>query len=242
VHPQVLFQRRQLCRSSSAASKNDASDDSSDATAHRDDQRRQQPDYFHMFNMPRRYEIDMGLLKLEYHNRMKQLHPDTNCVRRNRMRDDEGTSSTAATAAVVDGADDDEDKESVEEVPDASQITNAYDTLTKPHLRARHLLALLGRPVDSDDPDSAGEKTNGLLDGEFLMGVFQVQEEIGGARCDEERKPLQLRNRDRIVDTGAALQDALDRDDLDAARVLAAQLQYWNRIEETLRKDMDRVE
>ena len=114
----------------------------------------------------------------------------------------------------------------------AAAITNAYDTLKRPHVRATHLLELLGFPIEG----------TGTLSGDFLAQIMRVREEIDAARSDVEMKPLFDANVRRIDQTCRDLEAAFQTKDMNKALQLTAELQYWNRIDETLRDKMESLE
>jgi molecular chaperone HscB len=115
----------------------------------------------------------------------------------------------------------------------AAAVTLAYDTLKNPHTRATHLLEVLGRPMEEG---STGE----LVGNEFLMEIMEVRETLDSTTGDDALRPLLLDNQKRIEETSALLAQAFDIDppDLERALKLTARLQYWNRIDETLREKM----
>ena len=115
----------------------------------------------------------------------------------------------------------------------ASAITDAYAVLKAPHLRATHLLELLGAPLDED---TGGD----VLGPGFLMHVMEVREELEEAGSQPEvLQSLLQANQASIADLLGELTPAFDQDgaaDLERARMLTAQLQYLNKIEEEITK------
>ena len=99
--------------------------------------------------------------------------------------------------------------------------------LRAPHLRAAHLLELLGAPLN--------EETGGdVLGADFLMHVMEVREELEEADSHGPRL-LELRaaNQQAMAELHAQLRSAFDvTPDFEAARKLTARLQYLQRIEE----------
>mmetsp|Transcript_5850 Transcript_5850/g.16532 ORF Transcript_5850/g.16532 Transcript_5850/m.16532 type:complete len:252 (-) Transcript_5850:1-756(-) len=176
------------------------------------------PDYFALFGVPRRYALDPKELQQSYRNLMAKYHPD----RRNQQQQSVGKSS--------DNYDDDD--------MDASQITNAYQTLREPHTRATYLLELEGRPME----ETANAVS--LVRPEFLMEVMEWRETIDSidlSNQDDAMKELEdlLRHaQNEIQGVISQLDMAFDEQDLDRAMQLSAQLQYWHRIEETIQDKM----
>ena len=107
----------------------------------------------------------------------------------------------------------------------ASEITDAYAVLRAPHLRAIHLLELLGAPLAEDTSST-------LLNPEFLMQVMEIREDLEEFRDDPERLcSLRRANRASMRSVHIELGDAFAENDLDRARELTARLQYLQKIE-----------
>lgn len=118
----------------------------------------------------------------------------------------------------------------------ASAVTRAYDTLKRPHERATHLLNVLGSPLEEDDASTQ------LVGACFLMDVMMQREEIEEAQHDQTRlKVLYDRNLERVQECCRQLEVAFRDRDMNTARKLTAQLQYWNRIDETLREALEEI-
>ena len=179
---------------------------------------------FRILGIPQNFAVDLKELKQNYLTLMNQHHPDRN-PQRDKGDDDDSTTATA------------------------SIITNAYDQLLNPHLRAVHLLELLGNPI------LEGEGRSGLVDMEFLARVMEIREQIDSilrgaedeeddgsdsnhqeAAIDEALKPLLYENKQRLEETCHDLEQAFQQNDLEQARKLTGHLQYWNRIDETIRE------
>ncbi len=80
--------------------------------------------YFVLFEVPLRFEIDMDILKQRYHHAQKIAHPD-------RFVNDSPQQRQWATRY-------------------ASLINDAYRILKSPVLRAHHLLSISGNPPDDE--------------------------------------------------------------------------------------------
>lgn len=80
------------------------------------------PDYFHLFNLPRAFELDVADLMPRYRELQKQFHPDR----------------YAAQPADLQRL----------AVQKAADINAGFATLKDPVTRARHLLALAGHPLN----------------------------------------------------------------------------------------------
>ena len=109
-----------------------------------------------------------------------------------------------------------------------------------------HLLELLGYPVDETSGQSSSSSLGAggaaATDGTVLMEVMGIREEIESAGSDAELKPLFDANLQRIERTCRALGAAFEAQDMKKAWQLTVELQYWNRIDETLREKMDSLE
>jgi len=118
----------------------------------------------------------------------------------------------------------------------ASAVTRAYDTLKRPHERASHLLQVMGCPLEE-------ETTSKLVGACFLMDIMMKREEIEEAGDDQwQLKQLFDKNVVRLEEAYQQLDAAFQARDMNTARKLTAQLQYWNRIDETLREALDSLE
>lgn len=119
----------------------------------------------------------------------------------------------------------------------SSAVTQAYQEVTAPHTRAAHLMALRGKPMT----ETLSQQVVGM---DFLMQVMEVREEIENlsAGSDPELGALLEQNSQRMQETCQAFEEALDKNDLDAALKYTARLQYWNRVTETIREKMDSFE
>lgn len=120
----------------------------------------------------------------------------------------------------------------------ASQVTHAFATLKEPHTRASHLLQIQGYPVE--------EETSGsnLVGAEFLMEVMEIRQEIEESDTPKTLQRLWDENEVRIAQACDELSRILDTDshsdrDFPEAQRLTAMLQYWVRVQETLREKME---
>lgn len=118
----------------------------------------------------------------------------------------------------------------------ASSVTHAYETLRHPHLRASHLMALLGRPLD--------EGSNKSVSADFLMHMVEWREQVANVDpdvdvdADGKLRELLRQAASAMDQTGQQLQRAIDEDDFSTAHRCTGELQYWNRLIETLREAM----
>ena len=174
---------------------------------------------FELLGLPTIFHIDEQQLKTNYLKLMVESHPDKLASQQR------GRSSSPASAGGGSGEHDNL----------ASMVTKAFDTLQKPHTRAQHLLELVGRPLEE-------AATANLVGLEFLGEILEWRESIQAESDQRNLHEWRDRCRDRNEETCRALADALDAHDWDAALERTAQLQYWNRVDETLRDKMDTLE
>lgn len=112
----------------------------------------------------------------------------------------------------------------------SSLVTLAYETLKQPHLRAQHLLKLeSGHTVEET---TNAEKLMGMHD---LMEIMEIRETIDSTSDHESLKVLLKENEQRIEATHQALEKAFGKKEYEEALSLTAKLQYWIRIQETIR-------
>lgn len=119
----------------------------------------------------------------------------------------------------------------------SSAVTQAYQELTSPHTRASHLMAVRGKPMN----ETLSQEAVGM---DFLMQVMEIREEVDSVETgsDEALRNLLASNEQKIAETCTELETAHESGDLDRALQLTAQLQYWNRVTETIREKMENVE
>lgn len=168
--------------------------------------------YFQVLGLPEQtYQIDPAALKSTYKRLMAQYHPD----RYHSLHDPSSTS--------------DHSPKSMDELHElSSSITRAYDVLSDPHSRAEHLLELNDATIT--------ENCSELVDMALLMEVMEIREEIDEASDDAAiLRTLMGQNEERMGKVVKMLGEAFDgRKDMEEARRLTAQLQYWKRIEEKI--------
>jgi len=154
------------------------------------------------------FAINRDDLKSTYKTLMNELHPDRHMGK-----------TDAEMEALHDSA---------------SAVTRAFEELSKPHLRAMHLLDISGLPLDEND---SGE----LVGNEFLMTIMMVRENVEDANSDEKLQQLLKENDDRVQQCCVELDAAFEAGDYATAKKLSAQLQYWSRVEETIKENVDSV-
>jgi molecular chaperone HscB len=120
----------------------------------------------------------------------------------------------------------------------ASAVTHAYDTLRRPHLRASHLMELLGHPLR--------EGSNESVTPEFLMDMMEWREQVANIDHDDGGHDVKIREilqqaTFEMEKTGLTLQNAVDNGDFNTAHRCTGELQYWNRLIETLRNAVQNI-
>ncbi|KAG0207438.1 hypothetical protein BGX28_001319 [Mortierella sp. GBA30] len=108
----------------------------------------------------------------------------------------------------------------------SSLANKAYSTLKEPLSRANYILELLGAPI---------HETESLNEPELLMEVMEARELLEDAQTEEEVHELKSVNDARIKETVSGLSNAFKDQDLEKAKTLAIQLQYWIRISNVIR-------
>ncbi|KAG0275147.1 hypothetical protein BGZ95_009137 [Linnemannia exigua] len=108
----------------------------------------------------------------------------------------------------------------------SSLANKAYSTLKEPLSRANYMLELLGAPI---------HETESLNEPELLMEVMEARELLEDAQTEDEVQELKSVNDGRIKDTVAGLSKAFKGQDLEQAKTLAIELQYWIRIQNVIR-------
>ena len=163
-------------------------------------------DRFALLQAERQFDIDEQQLQQQYKLLMAETHPDRHSC-----------SSIDEQEAAADMA---------------SQLTDAYAILRAPHLRAVHLLELLGAPLDED---TSGD----VLGAGFLMEVMDVRETLEDSGSDPTPlATLREDNHRKMSHLCMQLVGAFSAKDLELARSLTAQLQYLQKIEEEIHARM----
>lgn len=126
-----------------------------------------------------------------------------------------------------------EDQSALEEK--ASKVTHAYETLKRPHTRATHLLELHGSEINETDSTK-------LVGMEFLMDIMQIRDSIENTHADDGLKEIRAQNSQKIQQACDDLTVAFQEQDIAKAKEIVARLQYWNRIEETVREKIEHFE
>ena len=173
-----------------------------------------QTNYFQILGLTdQSYSLDPAALKSKYKRLMGQYHPD----RFHSLNDATESGSEEAPKTL----------DELHQL--SSSITRAYDVLSDPHARAEHMLELNDAAIT--------ENCSELVDMGLLMEVMELREEIDSASNDAEvLRTLLGQNERRVEDAVRLLGRAFDENggDMDEARKLTAQLQYWKRIEEKI--------
>lgn len=162
-------------------------------------------DYFLRLNIPRTFDVSAEEMKSSYMQLMKELHPDRHTLKSTAEQEDISQS--------------------------AAKVTHAYQVLKSPHKRSVHMLDLLNSPL-------VEESSGDLVGIDFLSKVIELREKIFAAGEDEDKaliNDLFGENQSRIESVCTELATAFKTEDIPAAQKLTAQLQYWNRIDESLR-------
>ncbi|KAA8915235.1 hypothetical protein TRICI_002592 [Trichomonascus ciferrii] len=110
----------------------------------------------------------------------------------------------------------------IEDDGKSSQISVAYKALLNPLHRAENIL--LSRGVDA-----LAEKDS-LTDEELLMDVLMARESIADAETREDLEQIRKENDSRIAESEKILDQAFQKDDLEAARAETVKLSYWQSI------------
>jgi DnaJ-domain-containing protein 1 len=207
-------------------------------------------DYFAIFDMPRRYDLDLKELKRRYLRLMTEYHPDKQQYQPQSVQVGEQLSSSSSSSLT------------------AHDITNAYQILTEPHTRANHLLELIGHAILEDKKchSTGGESSSSssaLVGMDFLLQVLEWRERIetlamcskytaDGIPCScgsndkdaelrkiwEETQTLQHHCEEELMELWNRNHVMSDQE-LQQTRTLTAQLQYWHRLGTALREEME---
>ncbi|KAH8732642.1 Co-chaperone HscB, C-terminal oligomerization domain-containing protein [Phaeosphaeriaceae sp. PMI808] len=109
----------------------------------------------------------------------------------------------------------------------SARINEAYKTLQNPLLRAQYLLSLRGIEVAADE-------TAKVEDGELLLEVLEVREQIEEAGREEDLEEIRRANEERIRESEVVLEKAFKEDDVESATRETVRLRYWTNIKESV--------
>eukprot|EP00533_Pseudo-nitzschia_delicatissima_P006043 CAMPEP_0116105644 /NCGR_PEP_ID=MMETSP0327-20121206/15154_1 /TAXON_ID=44447 /ORGANISM="Pseudo-nitzschia delicatissima, Strain B596" /LENGTH=226 /DNA_ID=CAMNT_0003598087 /DNA_START=106 /DNA_END=786 /DNA_ORIENTATION=- len=188
-------------------------------------------DYFELFGISKSsFGIDQGKMKQKYLKLMTEFHPDKQ-IHRVEEQQQQQQDDNALSAEI---------------------ITHAYQILKKPHTRAQHWLELHGCELQEAKPDNSDEDSfanpQELVGMEFLMQIMEWREAIEDAvgnnqkleALEEETGQLHkscIRELEELLDANS--DELPDEATLEDARKLTAQLQYWHRLETTLKEAIE---
>ena len=122
-------------------------------------------DHFQVFDLPRRFDLDVADLERRYKEMTKVLHPD-------RFARADGRARRASLERSV-------------------QLNMAWRTLSQPAARAEYLLSLqgieVGDPAGSKLADESGDRATQPVDTALLIEVMELRESLAEARARGER-------------------------------------------------------
>jgi len=148
--------------------------------------------------MPQSYSIDEQKLDQTFKKLQMLLHPDRFACK----------SETEKKISAV----------------QSSLVTNAYQVLKNPKLRAEYLLALEGQKVDVSDVDQ-----------EFLMDTMELMETLNEEELtQDELRSFMSQNEQEREDVGQEFNEAFAARDWLAAKHAAAKLNYLVRSRDTI--------
>lgn len=119
-------------------------------------------DYFAVFGMPRRLQLDGAALEKEFYGRSRRLHPD-------RFASKPPGEQEAALRA-------------------SSELNDAYRTLKEPISRTQHLLSLTGIDMEEagDDPAGTPRERKPTAPPELLEEAFELNMQLEEMRANKK--------------------------------------------------------
>ncbi|XP_050045958.2 co-chaperone protein HscB [Dermacentor andersoni] len=157
--------------------------------------------YFEVFDEKAKYDFDASKLQQKFRELQRLLHPDKFATRSK--------------------------KEQVLSDNLSALVNQAYQTLSKPDKRAKYLLKLSGKDLDSV-----------VLDAAFLGRMMELNEEV--ASIEEQHDQKSAEEYLKIVHTEMEqvtkqLSAAFEKDSLDQASIELAKLKYLRNVEAKLK-------
>lgn len=109
-------------------------------------------------------------------------------------------------------------------------VNKAYKTLLKPLSRGLYMLELEGMSIE--------EGTDSGADSEFLMELMEINEALDEAETPEEASKIGQDTKGKLADLTKAIDRALLKGELQAAKALLAQMKYYANIEEKVKEKL----
>ncbi|XP_042343589.1 iron-sulfur cluster co-chaperone protein HscB [Plectropomus leopardus] len=109
-------------------------------------------------------------------------------------------------------------------------VNKAYQTLLKPLSRGLYMLELEGMGIE-DGTDSG-------VDSEFLMELMEINEALDEAQTPEEANNIGQDTKGKLAVLTEEIDAALLKGELQAAKVLLAQMKYYANIEEKVKEKL----
>ena len=164
--------------------------------------------YFELFDLPPAFEVDEDELLSRYRELQRRFHPDR----------------FAAESADVQRA----------AVTRAADINTGFQTLKDPVLRARHLLALAGHPLNIESAT--------VSDADFLMAQMDLREQLDESTDGGELEGLREEAADWLASLGREF--AIDHREADWAEAAdtVRKMQFMSRFIEEVRAREARLE
>ncbi|XP_077515743.1 iron-sulfur cluster co-chaperone protein HscB-like protein, mitochondrial [Amblyomma americanum] len=162
--------------------------------------------YFEVFNEEAKYNIDASKLQAKFRDLQRLLHPDKFAAKSKKEQ------------ALSDNL--------------SALVNQAYQTLSKPEKRAKYLLKLRGKDLDSV-----------VLDSGFLARMMELNEEV--ASVEEQQNQKSAEEYLKVVQSEAEelakqLSAAFEKDSFDLASIELAKLKYLRNIETKLKDILEK--
>lgn len=109
-------------------------------------------------------------------------------------------------------------------------MNKAYKTLLKPLSRGLYMLELKGMSIE--------EGTDSGADSEFLMELMEINEALDEAQTPEEANKIGQDTKGKLADLTKAIDRALLKGELQAAKALLAQMKYYANIEDKVKEKL----
>ncbi|KAL2024205.1 hypothetical protein VTK56DRAFT_9361 [Thermocarpiscus australiensis] len=168
-----------------------------------------------------KFAIDLRALRREFLRLQAASHPD--------FHHHAATSPSASSNNNTSSSEPPKSAARLRAEATSALINQAYKTLSSPLLRAQYLLREQ-HGVDLEGDEAGAEA--GAPDPELLMTVLEAREAIEEAETEADLAEVRATNEERIRLAEAALGEALERGDVQAAKEEAVRLRYWVNIRE----------
>ncbi|KAK7934314.1 hypothetical protein WMY93_005210 [Mugilogobius chulae] len=109
-------------------------------------------------------------------------------------------------------------------------VNKAYKTLLKPLSRGLYMLELQGLKIE--------EGTDSAVNSELLMELMEINEALDAAQTPQEANDIGQDTKEKLADLTEQIDTALNKGELQTAKVLLTKMKYFANIEEKVKEKL----